>query len=153
MGIWQNLRTLVWQIPPHIQKCFSSVSVSNRNFTERETVCRLSVWMFLNLTSVNVLLIVMLFWFDFIPFPVQRPSGGVASQQIVSSANAKKLWVLWQLLPRPRFNRRDGRIYEEEIYTHFSSQPKSVCFLKNSCELHRPRMAVRHKGWKIYYFF
>lgn len=60
MRVWQNYKDLCLEDPTQIQKCFSSVNISNRSFTERGTDCRLSVWMFLNLVPMNLLLIVML---------------------------------------------------------------------------------------------
>lgn len=43
MRVWQNYKDLCLKDPTQIQKCFSSVNIRNRSFTERRTDCALSV--------------------------------------------------------------------------------------------------------------
>lgn len=152
MTVWQNHKEFTLEGPTQIKKCFSSVRISNWSFTKRGTDSGFQYKCFWIWSVWICYWLQCYLWIHFYSFPNSgRPNRGVASQQIVSSSNAKKFWMLRQFLPRPRFNAGGSSIYGKEIYMHISSLHKSDSFLKNSCELHRPRIAVIHRGLKIYY--
>lgn len=54
---------------------------------------------------------------------------------------------------KSKIQHRRRQYIRGKIYMYISPLHKSVSLLKNSCELHRFRITVRHRGWKIYYLF
>lgn len=115
-----------------------------RGVLQREEQCRLSIWTFLNLNSTNLLLIVC------IPSPIQRDQTEEWFHSGQSLQSVIKTFGHYDNSYQGQDSTQEDTAYmEREIYMHVHSLHKSISLLKNICELHRPRVAVRHKEWKI----